>query len=317
MSTWGAAETLQSSKLPMRVRRLSGPNPRRIRAERDHAETFESPLPIADPTALLYRLAKGLHNYRRPWRLTLGRWLDRPTVTVTDRATGLTFRCLRGADRMFGETFHSQVYDIPTVSVEPGDVVIDVGANHGFAACRFAYQGAKVVALEPNPSVYSLLLENIRTNHLGDHVQAIQKAVAGEPGTATLHATDRFGGGMSTLDPSFLASTGTPVDHEYEVEVTTLDRLMDELSLDRVRLVKLDCEGAELSILLSLSPSTLERIDAFALEYHDQAYPLADLIDVVLGWKSFSVSHAVTPGLANFNLHLVADHALRDWSTGA
>lgn len=274
-------------------------------------------MPIADPTAVLYRLAKGLHNYRRPWRLTLERWLDRPAVTVTDRATGLTFQCLRGADRMFGETFHSRVYDIPTVSVGPGDVVIDVGANHGFAACRFAHQGAHVMALEPHPEVYSLLLENLRTNHLEDRVQPIRKAVSDQPGSATLHATDHLGGGMSTLDPAFLESTGTPVDHEYRVEVTTLDRLMDELSHDRVRLVKLDCEGAELAILQTLSPDTLARIDAFALEYHCQAYPLAELIDVVLGWQTYSVSHAVTPGLANANLHLVSDRVLREWSTGA
>lgn len=244
----------------------------------------------------------------------MGRLLRRPTVQVTDRATGLTFRCQRDADRMFGETFHTRVYDVPTVPVGPGSVVIDVGANHGFTACHFARMGARVVAVEPHPAVFQALVRNVRANRLESRVETVQMAVSDHAGTATFLATRRMGGGMSSLDAGYMAATETPIDHRYEVPVTTLATLVEDLGAERVRLVKLDCEGSELAILRSLGPDLLARIDSFAMEYHPEAYPVPELIDLLLGWRGFSVSKAVTPGTGNANLHVVSHEALRRWA---
>lgn len=271
---------------------------------------------VPDPQELLFRVAKGVRNYRRPWRLVFDRLLRRPMVQVTDRATGLSFRCLREADRMFGETFHSRVYDVPTVPVGPGSVVIDVGANHGFAACHFARMGARVLALEPHPEVFQALDRNVRVNRLEDRVQTVQMAVSDHAGTATFLATRRLGGGMSSLDEGYMTATETPIDQRYEVPVTTLPRVVEELGAESVRLVKLDCEGSELRILRSLGPDLLARIDSFAIEYHPAAYPLSELIELLLGWGTFSVSKAVTPGTANANLHVVSHEALARWAAG-
>ena len=152
---------------------------------------------------LLHRLGKAHLNYRHPLSLLAQRVIGRPVITVADRETGLRFRCRHGADRMLGEIFHSRIYDIPTAPVGRGDVVVDVGANHGFTCCYFAARGAEVVAFEPDPATYPFLTANIAANGLADRIRAFPWAVAGSEGIARLNTADELGGGMSTLHDRF------------------------------------------------------------------------------------------------------------------
>ena len=52
------------------------------------------------------------------------------------------------------------------------------------------------------------------------------------------------------------------------VPLLTLDQVFAKFDLDRVGLLKLDCEGAEYEILLNSSDDTLRRISGVAIEYH-------------------------------------------------
>ena len=173
--------------------------------------------------ALLYRLAKANRNFRHPLRLLRQRVLPRLLVEVTDRRTSLRFVCRRGADRMFGEVFHSRVYDIPTAPVREGDWVIDIGANHGFASCYFAHKGARVWAFEPHPDTYRMLLANVAQNGLEQRVEAHPFAIAGGDGTALLRVSRELGGGMSTIHQGFAQGTGIDVAETLEVQVRSLD----------------------------------------------------------------------------------------------
>src|SRR5689334_18042003 len=112
------------------------------------------------------RILAGMQHYRNPGSLFYQRLRHRPIVTITDRPTRLRFRCRRGADRMMAETFHLHLYDLPFAPIRPGDVVLDIGANHGFFSCRAAQAGATVHAYEPDPTTYEFLTENIRANGL-------------------------------------------------------------------------------------------------------------------------------------------------------
>jgi FkbM family methyltransferase len=62
-----------------------------------------------------------------------------------------------------------------------------------------------------------------------------------------------------------------PVIQEILVDCKTLSQILEEFSLQRVRLCKLDVEGAKLAILKTLSHADLARIQSFALEYHEEA----------------------------------------------
>jgi FkbM family methyltransferase len=265
---------------------------------------------------LLQRLAKAHLNYRNPLSLLAQRVTGRPVVTVADRETGLRFRCRRGADRMLGEIFHSRIYDIPTAPVRRGDLVVDVGANHGFTCCYFAERGAQVVAFEPDPATYPFLTANIAANGLSDRIRTFPWAVAGSEGVARLHTVDELGGGMSTFSDRFASTNRLAVTGTIEVRTDTLPGVVSRLGIERIRLLKLDCEGSELDILRSLDRATLERIDSLAIEYHPDAYSLSDLVDVVLGWTGFQISKVVTQEVSNANLNVVSDRAMREWARG-
>ena len=67
--------------------------------------------------------------------------------------------------------------------LNPGDIFIDVGAFIGFYTIYAAKLGAKVVAFEPHPSSFEILLYNITLNNLADRITAINKAVGSYKGT--------------------------------------------------------------------------------------------------------------------------------------
>jgi len=153
--------------------------------------------------------------------------------------------------------------------LNPGDVVIDGGANIGLfttvAAARVG-SGGRVVACEPSPTTMELLRENVGLNGFG-WVELKEVALAAEPGRLRLQVFSP-GSGFSSFAPESTESA-----REVEVAVTTLDDLAGQ-HLARTTLVKLDVEGSELlalrgasqlierarpDFILELEPEHLER----------------------------------------------------------
>ena len=267
-------------------------------------------------TDAIFRLLKGFRNYRNPLSILRQRVLKSPLVTIIDRRTGLKFKCRRGADIMMAETFHARVYELPFAPLRTGDVVFDIGANHGFYACWAARQGATVHAFEPDPNTFNLLVENIKLNGLEESITAHPCAIGAESGETQIFCSDNLGGGMSTTIPAFAVKTGINVIQQATVRVLSLADALASVRTNRVRICKLDCEGAEFSILAGLDPSTLDQFDAFALEYHPQAYKLLDLVNLLLGWEDFHVSRSLSasPDLEHANLSVIRGELIRNWS---
>lgn len=124
---------------------------------------------------------------------------------------------------------------------------IDVGANIGRYTVKIARQlGAKgtVVAIEPNPDVYRRLLVNIKLNKL-TNVIPLNIAAGSHDHVAILHV-DPLYHGFSTLRPE-----GNKANYvrQVEVQVRALDKIIEELKLNDVQLVKIDVEGWEANVL--------------------------------------------------------------------
>jgi len=147
-----------------------------------------------------------------------------------------------GDEFIFREIYLDEVYD-KFYEIQKDDVVIDVGAHVGLFTLKAAKSGAKVVvAIEPHPFNYRILLRNITSNRLRN-VIPINLAVSNYSGKAMLYISKHAR--EHTLKRELL--------DEYrgciEVEVKTLDQLVDELKLSKVNFIKIDAEGAELDIL--------------------------------------------------------------------
>jgi FkbM family methyltransferase len=120
--------------------------------------------------------------------------------------------------------------------INPGDFVIDAGANIGYMSVLAATAGAHVVAYEPNPALLPILRQNLGGN--GD-VRPI--ALGARRHTAVLIPPDpsAHNNGLGRLGSE--AEPGA-----VPVEVGTLD---DELHGRSVAVLKIDVEGAEQAVL--------------------------------------------------------------------
>ncbi len=133
-----------------------------------------------------------------------------------------------------------------------GDIVVDVGAHIGRYTLIAARRGAKVIAIEPEPSNFSLLKENVELNRFSN-VIAYQCAMSNTSGRRTLFLGDNGPGDTATssLDSSMMRerSGRTILRWTKQVECLTLDNLMESLHLSHVNWLKVDVEFHEIPVL--------------------------------------------------------------------
>ena len=120
------------------------------------------------------------------------------------------------------------------------DLVLDVGANVGNHSVYFAGESdCSVLAFEPVAEAFTCLLANIDTNGLEFKIHPRNFALGAKAGRADI----------GTIDPENLGATRLEPDQaEGAVVVRTVDSL-PEVQSDTVRLIKIDVEGMELSVL--------------------------------------------------------------------
>ncbi len=133
--------------------------------------------------------------------------------------------------------------------LKPGDVVLDVGANHGFysliAAQRIA-PGGHVYAFEPSTNFYELIRASVSVNGLGNVVSVANLALGDAEGELTL-AYDPYlsgGGHLEIGEAAGEAGDGARTLVRETVKVVTLDDYLGS-ELAKVDVIKMDIEGAE------------------------------------------------------------------------
>jgi FkbM family methyltransferase len=178
----------------------------------------------------------------------------------------LYFRQIRGR-------FEPEFQAVCARALGPGAVGLDVGANIGATALIMgAYTGAggRVVAMEPGPQSFALLERNLALNGAST-VTAVNCAVSSEAGQATFCENSAYG---------HLA----PGAEGLQVEVRTLDQIVEGLGLTRLDLLKIDTEGFEPQVLEG-AKATIERLrpviymelNSWALIAHGRRDPLTFL----------------------------------------
>jgi 31-O-methyltransferase len=214
------------------------------------------------------------------------------------------------------------------VTVEPGDVVLDVGANVGVAAAFFAAQcGAGLVhCFEPVPALAALLRENVAAlPGCVVHEYALSRApgrlpLTYYPGAAAmsgLYADPRRDAALvrtvlvnSGLEPAAaderLAGAHDPVP--LTCEARTLSSVLLELRLGRVDLLKIDVERAELDVLAGLAEDDWGTIAQIVVEVHDEDGRCATLAEA-LEARGFRVAREQEPLMRGTDVHML--HATR------
>jgi len=140
-----------------------------------------------------------------------------------------------GARIAVRRTHEPHVTRVIRALLQPGTVMIDIGANIGYytllAAARIGSTG-KVIAFEPNVDNCTLLHKSLQANNFAN-VVLHNVAVAEVEGVVSLHISDSNG----SIVPDHLLA------RPYHVRTVRLDDVLrDETRID---LIKMDIEGAE------------------------------------------------------------------------
>ena len=196
---------------------------------------------------------------------------------------------------IYKEIFVDRCYDLILDRSAP--VIVDIGANTGLFALRLKqlYPSARISCYEPFPPNFAQLQNTISVNKL-DSVTPIQKAVGARPGRAKLFIHKRNIGGHS-----FYATEALNADY-VDVEVIDLSSILGDLQHD-VDLLKLDCEGAEFDILMSLGGADARKIRRIVVETTSALY---DVDQLNAQMTSLGYRHQPQDGLSVYTQRLAA-----------
>lgn len=131
-------------------------------------------------------------------------------------------------------------YGLAQAPIEPGQTVIDIGANVGEVALWAAERGARVIAIEPDPLVY----ECLEFNTAGiDAITPVRALLWHESAELTLNLSSQDAD-SSVFTPDSGINAGT-----VTMQARPLDDVLAPFGLDRIDLIKCDAEGAEPEVL--------------------------------------------------------------------
>jgi FkbM family methyltransferase len=129
--------------------------------------------------------------------------------------------------------------DADTGGVRKGDIVLDGGAHVGTYVRTALDAGAKtVVAIEPSPEALWSLHRNFRKEIAAGEIIVYEKGIWDEEKTLVLYAN-----GNGAAGDSFVTE-GLSARKIADIPVTTIDRIVEELDLPRVDIIKADIKGA-------------------------------------------------------------------------
>ncbi len=150
--------------------------------------------------------------------------------------------------------------------------MIDAGAYIGDTTAYFLsrFPDLKVIALEPNPPSHEMAKLNLEPYG--------KRAILEKKGLYITNGIACFSGD----------STGASIDNTgFEIDCTTVSSLMDQYSIPRIDILKMDIEGAEEAIFAANPATWLNRVDLLIVEIHCD--PEKSLVPRALRENGFSM----------------------------
>jgi FkbM family methyltransferase len=180
-------------------------------------------------------------------------------------------RTIGASLRMYGEWAEEEIYLLSSF-IDPGSVVLDIGANigtHALAFSRFVTSQGRVIAVDAQERAHDLLVLNMALNG-ARHVRCIRALAGRETGLRFVRQDEEANadlGAAAYLDPS-------PIN-KPEPFLTPLPMItLDDLSVERCDLIKIDVEAMELDVLVG-AKTTIEhfRPPIYFEQAREQRFP--------------------------------------------
>lgn len=170
--------------------------------------------------------------------------------------------------------------------VKPGSIVLDCGANVGVFTREALNAGAKlVVAIEPAPENLECLRRNYSQEVAAGRVIIYPKGVWDKDDLLTLNIDKH----NSAADSFVIRPTGSETT-TVQFPLTTIDKLVAELKLERVDFIKMDIEGAEPKALMGAHDTLAKDHPRLSISaYHAPDHPKLIPAAVRAGWSGYQM----------------------------
>lgn len=219
-------------------------------------------------------LQNKLRRYLGMYR-AISNWPGYLLYKLRNNSQPFRFQCRNGLELtvqkemifIFKEIFFDRVYtrELPKPWWQtPSPVVVDIGANLGYFSLLMATEkpDATIHSFEPMPANY---LE-LKRHHSGfpEIDWHIYREAVGNRRTMELNYEDPE---KVTFSASVFQSW-SPNTKKMVVNSRSLPQLVEEINLEKIDFLKMDCEGSEYEILYSLPEPIFDKIGYIAIETH-------------------------------------------------
>lgn len=150
--------------------------------------------------------------------------------------------------------------------IKKGDLVFDIGANHGQKSEVFLHIGAEVVAVEPQPECIQDLTNKFQKNQ---NFQVVPKGLGSEEGVQTMYISESSDM-VSTFSTDWQKGrfeSSVNWGEKMDLELTTFDTLIKQYG--HPDFCKIDVEGFELEVFKGLNQKVKCLGFEFAEEFRD------------------------------------------------
>lgn len=223
-------------------------------------------------------------------------------VTVRMRGSGLRLiinpRTYAAKILYYRGAYEDASLQVVSRLLRPGMTFVDVGANIGLytvLAAKAVGRTGRVIAVEPQPRLCELCLENCNINGVCSMVSIVAAACGAREGFAELYQVSRTNDGQATLR---LLEGERCFGDTIRVPVRTLGDLLAEHTVSSCDGMKIDVEGAEIDVLQGYDWSRIEaptfiifecidmHLRRFGHTAHDLLFLLRDLgYDFACRWR--------------------------------
>ncbi len=216
-----------------------------------------------------FQLIKHIRNWTLYFKRKHEKGLTARYITNGEK---LAFDVPPGFYQVFREIFMEDFYRISDLlkHMPEKPVVVDIGGNVGYFSFLLSSKkpGAKIFAFEPMPENVKVFSGNILLNEqLRRNVSVFNKAVTGDnDGHIDLFFDNVHDNSVIASVVKDFSSQNTQVKR---VEAISLEKIFFENKLERVDLLKVDCEGSEYPIFYDSPPHLFDKVQIIAIESHD------------------------------------------------
>jgi len=200
-----------------------------------------------------------------------------------------------------GHSYEPETCEFAESVLKAGDCFLDIGAHIGYfsiLAAKIVGHNGKVLSFEPEKNNYDRLRHNIALNNQ-TNIKTFDIALSSEDRQGELFVNSDNDGGHALWDvrkhPLNEKSRSDLV--KQRLTIAPLDKIIQTEPVDRIKLIKIDTEGAEHNILLGSShtlkkckvPYIICEINRFGLKQMDSSETQLREFMQELGYETYLI----------------------------